>query len=53
VYPEHIRKHAIKEFYSGVSGRGVGKIWGFSKANVIRWIHEAKKNNVTVDISKN
>jgi len=40
-YSEEIRQQAIKEFYSGVSGRGVGKIHGMSKANVYNWI---KKN---------
>jgi len=41
-YPEEIRQKAIKTFYSGVSGCGVGKIFGMSKANVYNWI---KKNN--------
>jgi len=40
-YSEEIRNSAIKTYYSGVSGRGVGKIFGMSKANVYRWI---KKN---------
>ena len=39
---------AIKIFYSGVSGRGVGKILGMSKANVYNWI---KKNKLPVDNS--
>lgn len=33
---------AIKAYYAGASGRGVGKIFGFSKANVYNWI---KKNS--------
>lgn len=33
-YPEEIRRQAIKTFYSGAGGRGVGKVFGFSKANV-------------------
>jgi len=37
-YPEEIRTQALKIFYSGVSGRGVGKILGMSKANVYNWI---------------
>jgi len=41
-YPEEIRQKAIKTFYSGVSGCGVGKIFGMSKANVYNWI---KKNS--------
>ena len=32
---------ATKTYYAGVSGRGVGKIFGMSKANVYNWI---KKN---------
>ena len=39
--PEEIRQQAIKTYYAGVSGRGVGKVFGFSKANVYNWI---KKN---------
>ena len=41
-YDESVRAQAIKTYYAGVSGRGVGKIFGFSKANVYNWI---KKNN--------
>jgi len=40
-YSEEIRKEALRVYYSGVSGRGVGKILGMSKANVYNWI---KKN---------
>jgi transposase-like protein len=40
-YSEEIRNSAIKAYYLGVSGRGVGKIFGMSKANVYNWI---KKN---------
>ena len=40
-YPEEVREQAIKTYYAGVSGRGVGKVFGFSKANVYNWI---KKN---------
>ena len=40
-YPEEIRLQAIKTYYTGASGRGVGKIFGMSKANVYNWI---KKN---------
>ena len=31
-YPEEIRKQAIKTYYAGASGRGVGKVFGFNKA---------------------
>jgi len=41
-YPEDVRQQALKIYYSGVSGRGVGKIFGFSKANVVNWV---KKNS--------
>jgi len=40
-YTEEERKLAMKMYYSGVSGRGVGKIMGMNKANVYNWI---KKN---------
>lgn len=37
-YPEETRQLAIKMYYSGVSGRGVGKVLGMNKANVYNWI---------------
>lgn len=37
-YSEEIRQNAIKIYYAGVSGRGVGKIFGMSKTNVYNWI---------------
>ena len=40
-YPEETRQLAIKIFYSGVSGRGVGNLLGMNKSNVYNWI---KKN---------
>ena len=40
-YSEETKLLAMKMYYSGVSGRGVGKILGMSKANVYNWI---KKN---------
>lgn len=40
-YSEETRTLAIKMYYSGVSGRGVGKVLGMNKANVYNWI---KKN---------
>jgi transposase-like protein len=45
-YSEEVRKTAIKTYYSGVSGRGVGKLLGMSKANVYNWI---KKTGQSVD----
>jgi len=43
-YSEEIREQAIKTYYAGVSGRGVGKIFGMSKANVYNWIKKNGKN---------
>jgi transposase-like protein len=40
-YSEETRSLAVKMYYSGISGRGVGKALGMSKANVYNWI---KKN---------
>ena len=45
-YTEEVRQNALRIYYSGVSGRGVGKVLGMSKANVFAWI---KKNGGSVD----
>ena len=45
-YDEGVRTQAIKTYYAGVSGRGVGKLFGFSKANVYNWI---KKNGSNIE----
>lgn len=37
-YPEEVKIEAMRIYYSGVSGRGVGKILRMSKANVYNWI---------------
>ena len=42
-YSEEIRALALKIYYSGTSGRGVGKILGMSKANVYNWIKKTKQ----------
>ncbi len=47
-YPEETRELAIKMYYSGVSGRGVGKVLRMNKANVYNWI---KKTDEAVDNS--
>ena len=47
-YSEEEREAAIKMYFLGVSGRGVGKYFGFNKANVYNWI---KKNKLPVDNS--
>jgi len=41
-YSEEIQQQALRIYYSGVSGRGVGKILGMSKANVYNWIKKTK-----------
>ena len=41
-YDAETRKKALEIYYSGVSGRGVGKLLSMSKANVYNWI---KKND--------
>jgi len=42
-YSEEVRNRAMKIYYSGVSGRGVGKILGMSKANVYNWIKKTEQ----------
>ena len=41
-YDEGTKALALKIYYAGASGRGVGKVIGMSKANVYNWI---KKNS--------
>ena len=41
-YSEEERQQAIKMYFSGVSGRGVAKYFGFNKANVYNWIKKTK-----------
>ena len=45
-YSEEFQQMALRIYYSGVSGRGVGKVLNMSKANVYNWI---KKNGGSVD----
>ncbi len=45
-YSEETRELAIKMYYGGVSGRGVGKILGMNKSNVANWIKKSAKNDV-------
>jgi transposase-like protein len=45
-YAEEVRAQAIETYYSGVSGRGVGKMLGMNKSNVYNWI---KKNGSGAD----
>jgi transposase-like protein len=44
-YSEEIRREALNIYESGISGCGVGRIFGFSKANVYNWM---KKNDKDV-----
>lgn len=37
-YPEETKKLAIKMFYSGMSGRAVGRVLGIGKSNMYNWI---------------
>ena len=41
-YSEDVREQAIKTYYSGVSGRGVGALFGMGGNNVYRWIKKTK-----------
>jgi len=36
--PEEKKKLAMKMYYSGMSGRSVGKVLGMSKANIYNWL---------------
>jgi transposase-like protein len=45
-YPKEVKEEAMRIYYSGVSGRGVGKILGMSKSNVI---NRKKKTEEPVD----
>jgi len=50
-YPEETNKLALRMYYSGVSGRGVGKVLGMSKANIYNWIKKTKRHvNNSYDI---
>ena len=49
-YSEEVQILALRVYYSGVSGRSVGKIFGMNKANIYNWI---KKNRGIVDKSEN
>ena len=42
-YSEETRALALKIYYAGSSGRGVGKVLGMSKANVYNWIKKTTK----------
>lgn len=41
-YSEETKRLAIKMYYSGVSGRGVGKVLGMNKSNVYNWIKKTE-----------
>ncbi|MCL2023830.1 MAG: hypothetical protein FWG82_06605 [Oscillospiraceae bacterium] len=42
--PKETKKQAVKMYLTGVSARKVGKILGFSKANVLNWIKKNDEN---------
>jgi len=42
-YSEETKTLALKIYYAGASGRGVGKVLGMSKANVYNWIKKNQK----------
>ncbi len=44
-YSDETKELALKMYYSGVSGRGVGKILGMNKANVYNWIKKTKHDS--------
>ena len=46
-YPEETKELAIKMYYGGVSGRGVGKILGMNKSNVMNWIKKGPSDRET------
>ena len=48
IFSEEVQTLAIRAYYSGISARAVGKMFGMHKANVIRWI---KKTGGSVDKS--
>jgi transposase-like protein len=48
-YPEEVKQQAMRIYYSGVSGRGVGKILGINKSNVMNWIKKSEKAEKPVD----
>jgi len=50
IYGDEVQMLAMRAYYSGVSGRGVGKIFGMNKGNIYRWI---KKTGHGVDKSGN
>ena len=42
-YPEEPREPAIKMYYGGIRGRGVGKTLGINKSNVMNWIKKSSQ----------
>ena len=54
-YSEEVKQQAIRTYYAGVSGRGVGKIFGMSKANVYNWIKktsESQRENKCLELDE-
>jgi len=42
-YPKEVREQALKLLLAGMSGRRVGQLLGFSKANAYNWCKHIKK----------
>ena len=47
-YSDDVRAQAVKLILAGVSGRRVGQLLGFSKANAYNWCKDIKKTEPTV-----
>ncbi len=45
-YSDETRALALKIYYAGASGRGVGKVLNMSKANVYNWIKKNEGDNL-------
>jgi transposase-like protein len=45
VYSKEMRELVLREYYAGVSGRGIAKIHHMDKSNVYRWIADVKKTD--------
>ena len=47
-YSDDVRTQALKLLMAGMSGRRVGQLLGFSKANAYNWCKDIKKTQPTV-----
>jgi len=44
-HSEETQQQAMKIYYAGVSGRGVGKVMGLGKNTVLNWIKKKRRIN--------